>query len=32
MTLYGGYIQAEDKYSNLIAGTGFNLGSAGRSL
>lgn len=29
VTLYGGYIQAEDKYSNLIAGTGFNLGSAG---
>ncbi len=23
VTLYGGYIQAEDKYSNLIAGTGF---------
>lgn len=29
ITLYGGYIQAEDNYSNLIAGTGFNMGSAG---
>ncbi|MFG6652989.1 fimbria/pilus outer membrane usher protein [Scandinavium sp. M-37] len=29
VTLYGGYIQAEDQYSNLIIGTGFNMGSAG---
>ncbi|URO01357.1 fimbrial biogenesis outer membrane usher protein [Leclercia adecarboxylata] len=29
VTIYGGYIQAENKYANLIAGTGFNLGSAG---
>ncbi|MCT4706575.1 fimbrial biogenesis outer membrane usher protein [Enterobacteriaceae bacterium H16N7] len=29
VTLYGGYIQAEDKYTNVIVGTGFNMGEAG---
>ena len=29
VTLYGGFQQLEDKYSNLLLGAGFNLGSVG---
>lgn len=29
VTLYGGFIQAEDRYTNLLVGGGLNLGEAG---
>ncbi|WP_267284660.1 fimbria/pilus outer membrane usher protein [Klebsiella pneumoniae] len=29
MTLYTGFQQAEDKYTNLLLGAGFNLGTIG---
>ncbi len=29
VTLYGGFIQAEDKYTNLLVGAGLNLGAVG---